>query len=254
MALYFYFSILPEALIASMLPPEDFCAYFAVGTKKRASGQAILFEVSSEFESDYFDLSNLEKRCAPHSDGTPKHSLYLCIYRVLEHLPLKALKNLYLVTRDARILQLQKTSQITSTMMKLHLYQELCPVSPLVASALDPREFCRFMTNPAQPIHVPKLFFSELRLGELGINPEAEGVRDLPYKALMHLRDCLKDIKSNPQKHTKTVDRIPPRSDLYRLVESGFYIGGQEEIYFYPFPSESELEDKYHAWWRSATL
>ena len=54
MAIYYYFSILPEALIASMLPPGDFCAYFAVGSEKRASGQAILFEVSPDIKSDYF--------------------------------------------------------------------------------------------------------------------------------------------------------------------------------------------------------
>ena len=52
MEIYYYFSIMPEALIASMLTPEEFCTYFAVGSEKRASGQAILFEVFPDFKID----------------------------------------------------------------------------------------------------------------------------------------------------------------------------------------------------------
>jgi hypothetical protein len=110
------------------------------------------------------------------------------------------------------------------------------------------------MTNSSRAIYVPKLFFAELRLGELAEKPETGSARDLPYHALMHLRDCLKTIKNNPEKHTKTVDRIPPPKFPYRMVETGFYIGDQKDIYYYPFPSEKELEEKYHVWWRSATL
>jgi len=254
MAIYYYFSILPEALIASMLPPEDFCVYFSVGSEKRASGQAILFEVSPDIKSDYFDLSEIEQRCLPHSDGTPKHSLYLSIYRVLEHLPLEAIKSLYLVTPDARVLELPKTETLPESPNPLHLYQELCPVQPRITSSLNPLEFCRFMTDPAHHIHVPKIFFAELRLGGLAANPLSGSARDLPYPALMHLRDCLKAIKMDPGKHTKTVDRIPPRKFPYRMVEAGFYLGDSHKIYYYPFPSEQELEDKYYVWWRSATL
>jgi len=254
MTIYYYFSIFPEALVASMLSPKEFCTYFAVGSEKRASGQAILFEVSPDFESSYFDLSDMETRCAPHKDGEPKHSLYLSIYRVLEHLPLKALKNLYLVTPDARVLELAKTDILPESAKKLHLYQELCPIQPRIASSLDPREFSAFMTDPSRAINVPKILFAELRLGELAKNPEHGSARDLPYSALMHLRDCLKTIKANPDKHTKTVDRIPSQKFPYRMVDAGFYLADAKEIYFYPFPTEKELEEKYHVWWRSATL
>jgi hypothetical protein len=254
MTIYYYFSILPEAFIASMLPPQEFCAYFAVGPEKRASGQAILFEVSPGFSSDYFDLSDMEKRCAPHPDGEPKHSLYISIYRVLEHMPLSALKSLYLVTPDARVLELPKIADIPASSQKLHLYQELCPVQPQVVSALDQKSFCRFITDSSRAIHVPKIFFAELRLGDLAEKPEKGSARDLPYHALMHLRDCLITIKNNPSKHTKTVDRIPPTKFPYRMVETGFYIGDQKDIFYYPFPSEKDLEEKYHVWWRSATL
>ena len=40
---YLYMTAFPEALVASMLPPEDFCKYLAVGTETRAHEYAILF-------------------------------------------------------------------------------------------------------------------------------------------------------------------------------------------------------------------
>ena len=40
---YLYFSVTPEALIASGLQPEEFGSYLAVGTQKRARGQAVFF-------------------------------------------------------------------------------------------------------------------------------------------------------------------------------------------------------------------
>ena len=41
MEIYLYLSIVPEALIASMLPPEEFGKYYAVGNKKRTRGGII---------------------------------------------------------------------------------------------------------------------------------------------------------------------------------------------------------------------
>jgi len=53
---YLYMTVFPEALIASMLPPEEFCKYLAVGTEKRAHEQAILFQISKNLKSDYFNI------------------------------------------------------------------------------------------------------------------------------------------------------------------------------------------------------
>ena len=79
-----YLSMIPEALVASMLSPEEFGRYLAVGSHKRSSGAAIYFEVDPDFSSDFFDMNIVAERCVAHDDGTPKHSLYLGIYRVLE--------------------------------------------------------------------------------------------------------------------------------------------------------------------------
>ena len=93
MKTYIYLSLIPEGLVASHLSPFEFGNYLAVGTKKRSRGQAIFFEIE-RFDSDFFQWDEIEQHCVPHSDGRAKRSAYLGIYRVLEHVPLDALKSL----------------------------------------------------------------------------------------------------------------------------------------------------------------
>jgi len=38
MTVHLYFSLIPEALIASMLPPEQFGQYYATGHKYKSKG------------------------------------------------------------------------------------------------------------------------------------------------------------------------------------------------------------------------
>ncbi len=106
--MYLYLSLIPEALIASMLAPEEFGSYLAVGTKKRTLGQAMFFTVEGLEGSEAFDLKEAQRRCVPHPSGEPKHSVYLSIYRVLERVPVAALRDLHMVTPDGRVLALAR--------------------------------------------------------------------------------------------------------------------------------------------------
>ena len=248
-----YLSLIPEALIASMLAPEEFGAYLAVGTRKRTLGQAMFFTVEGLKSSPAFDLEEARRRCVPHPGGEPKHSVYLAVYRVLEQIPPETLTRLYLVTPDGKVLALQP-SALPSFQRQYHLYQEICPVHPRIVSGLDPEAFTRHVTSPRSPIHLPRLCFVDLRLGELAGNPEKGSIRDLPYHAIEHLRDCLIQLKSNPEKSTKMVDRIHPQSFPYRAVETGVYLGGDKKLAFFPFPSIADLQSKYYDWWRSASI
>jgi len=252
MKTYLYLSLMPESLIASNLPPEEFGNYFAVGTKKRTRGQAMFFEVDPNFESEFFPLKDIEAKCIPHPDGTPKRSVYLSIYRVLEHLPLAQLKKLYLVTDDGRVLGLDKAQYIPSEEKELHLYQQLCPVTPRVASRLDAIDFCRFITDTNKNVSVPKLIFVELILDDLAKDPVHAKTNNIPYPNIDHLRDCLIGLQERRDKTTKTVIRYLQGDILYRTCKNGFFVGDQNEFYYYPFPSKEELEEKYHSWWRSA--
>ena len=250
MATYLYLCMTPESLVASMLPPEEFGTYLAVGTKKRTRGQAIFFELASGFTSDYFDLSNIDGRCVAHPDGEPKHSVYLAIYRVLEHVPPEALRNLYLVTAHGRVLQIAPAAGPPATTGRYHLYQELCPVHPLIASALGPQDFGRFITDRSRPIWVPRICFVELALGDLASDPAGGSARDLPYPHIDHLRNCLLELEDGKQ--AKTVDRIPQAFLLYRCVHNGLFVADQQAMRYYPYPQPQDMEDRYYEWWRCA--
>lgn len=254
MTVHLYLSLIPEALIASMLEPEVFGNYYAVGTKKKTSGQAIFFEVSSDFESGYFRIKEGLSRCVPHEDGSPKASIYISIYRVLEHVPVSSLGKLYLTTQDGRTLGLDARDEIPLMDEGLHLYKEIAPVSPLVASRLNPMEFFDLIVrNPTSLLTLPAIAFAELRLDQLAEDPEMGRVGDLPYSNVDHLREVLKDLKT---KHvaTKMVDRASPAGFAYRTVKNGFYIGNETGLIFYPMPSSNELRETNYRWWRSANM
>ena len=103
---YLYLSLIPEALIASQLPPEEFGAYFATGVFRRNCDQAVFFEIDPNFKSDYLPVDKIGELCKPHEDGKPHKSVYLSVYRVLEHIPMSAFRNLYVVTSDGKTLEL----------------------------------------------------------------------------------------------------------------------------------------------------
>lgn len=244
MSKYIYLTANPEALVASMLAPEEFGLYLSTGTKKRNKGQAIFFEVDLDQIKLKIDMESLNKRCVEKPDGKPKSSVYLSVYRVLENIPVNALKSLYLSTDHGCVLELKKAfhDKTKETEKDLHLYQELCPVTPLVASSLPPSAFVTRLTDGSTPIILPRLFFAELKLDELATNPLSGSAENLPYRNIAHLRDCLEIIRGEYEKHMKTVDRMFSGELLYRTIHSGFYVGSAGEIAFYPYPRMSELE------------
>jgi len=247
---YLYLSLIPESLVASMLPPEEFGAYLATGTQKRPHGQAMFFQVKQEFQDEFFDLASVDERCVAHPDGQPKHSVYLAIYRVLEHVAPAALESLYLASAHGQVLEIQAGDAPPGSSGKYHLYQELCPVHPMIASSVAPADFCRLITDPARPIHVPRICFVELDLADLAEDPAGGAATGLPYPNVEHLRNCLCELRPAGEKETKTVDRIGRRCLIYRSVESGFYVGDHEQVVCYPYPTREELESKYYQWWR----
>ena len=158
MTVYLYFSLIPEALIASNLPPEKFGQYYATGSGYKSKGQCLFFEVDPSFRCDYFDIQAAIDRCVPAADGTPKHSVYISVYRVLEHLPVSALNKLYLSTAYGHTLGLERGELAAETAPGLHLYQDLAPVNSLVVSNLEPTAFYESVTSkPSKYIRFPGL-------------------------------------------------------------------------------------------------
>ncbi len=253
MSTFIYLSINPEALIGSMLPPVEFGAYLATGTKKRNKGQAIFIEIDQEKIKNLIDLNYLNCRCIRKPDGSPKSSVYLSVYRVLESIPMKAFKSLYLTAENGVVLELKATKYDAEKEKKdgLFLYQELCPVTPQIASSLSPSEYAKAITDGSLHIMLPKLLFVDMKLGNLGKDILTGSIDYLPARHAEHLKDCIEILKIEEKKQMKTVQRTFSGSLLYRTINSGFYLGNKDEIIFYPFPSLEVLENNNYDFYRS---
>ncbi len=246
---YFYLVATPESFIVSHLAPRDFGNYLAVGTKKQTHGQAIFFEIDPErmpVNQDYLNL-----RMKAYEDSEPKRSVYLSIYRSFEKTPLDAFRDLYLVTDDGRVLEIEAKDWVGEQRPAIHLYQQLVPITTRVASKLGPVEFIRLLTDTTKPVSAPKVLLCDLLLNDLETDPHAP-IRDLPYPNPDHLRDCLIQLRESSARQTKTVLRYLVREISYRTIKTGFFVGDQQHYRFYPFPSMADLEGKYFTWWRSA--
>jgi hypothetical protein len=253
MTVHLYVSLLPEALIASMLSPEEFGVYYAVGSKKKARGQAMFFELDPNFRDDFFRVQEGIDRCVPHEDGKPKSSIYISVYRVLENISLEAIKKLYLVTRDGITLGLEPNAIPTETNGGLHLYQEIAPVHPLIVSSMPPVDFYEYIVKNPTLVTLPAIVFAELKLGELASDPEFGAVGALPYSNIDHLRECLMDLKTK-YINVKMVDRVHAPGLAYRTIASGIYFGKEEGMLYFPLPSNEDLREKYNNWRRSANM
>jgi hypothetical protein len=240
-----------EALVASHLDPEAFGRYMAVGTQKLNRGHVAFFEVDRNLGDGYFSSHDIDKRCEPHPDGSPKRSRYISVYRVLEHLSLAQLGKLYLTTIDGRVLAIEASAQgVANEEHGPNLYQELCPLTPMVVSALSPSVFCAFMTDPRNSISVPRIFFADLLLDR---DESGHLAGYLPYAEPMHILHCIQELALGVGKPTKTVTRDPHTHSFFRTIRRGFFVGDQQGMKFYPFPNLRQLEVEHAHWWRSAS-
>lgn len=252
MTVHLYLSLIPEALIASMLPPEEFGVYYTVGDSKKRRGQAMFIELDPDFRHDFFGIEQGIARCVPREDGTPKRSVYIATYRVLEHIPLTHVNSLYLVTRFGESILLKRSEDLPTKGEGLYMYQEIAPKFPLVVSKLPPLGMYNFLTqDPSSSIHIPAVCFVELRLGELAEDPEFGNIQNLPYDGVPHLRECLTDLDTKSI-NTKMVDRVHTVEYPYRMIDSGIYVGNTEELAFFALPPREQLRNEYYRWWRSA--
>lgn len=246
---YLYLSIMPETLVASMLSPEEFGTYLAVGSQRKIPRETMFFSLDPSFSSEFFDMSLIDKKCIPHKDGRPKKSLYISIYRVLEHIPLSAIKNLYLVTRDGRVLEIAPAPMPGNNSDAYHLYAELCPVAPLAMSALAPTEFCKSITSPAHPLHVPHICFMNMIIPDLSVDDTSMAVTSVHA----HIIETYKSMAASGKK-MKIVDRRYQVKGWNRGIKDGFFIGDKATILFFPLDPPEKMDAEHHEWWRSANL
>lgn len=241
-----------EALVASQLSAEEFGAYMAVGTQKKTFGNVVFFEVDPSLRTPELNLDQVEARCVPHQDGSPRRSKYMSLYRVMEHIPLSAYGKLHLTTRDGRVLSLE--GQDYHNHEENHgpyMYAELCPLTSRVVTRLGPAAFTQRITDLSNPISVPRIFFVD---NQVAVDSEGRLASYLPYRNPEHVVECLKEVEAHSEKIGKTVDRNPPLVAFYRTIGSGFYLGDAGGIKRYEYPDVATLEAEHHKWWRSASM
>ena len=253
MQTHLYLSLSPEALIASNLSPKEFGAYFATGSLRRNYSQAIFFELDKKFKSDYLPVGRLEELCKPHADGSPHKSVYLSVYRVLEHVPFSAVGNLYVVTSDGKSLKLSRGEFVPDRKIHPYMYQTLAPSRTRVVSILNPAQYACEITASDRLVRFDKIAFCDMKLGELEDDVYNGDISVLPYANQYHMRDCLIQVSQKGGKNSKVLLRTTSEFP-YRMIRSGFFIGGGGEMLFYPMPSVKELENEHYDWWRSASL
>ncbi|MEM0967359.1 MAG: hypothetical protein AAGJ81_14525 [Verrucomicrobiota bacterium] len=250
---HLYLSLVPEALIFSMLPPEKFGKYLAIGDEKASSSPALFLEVDLNTQIDGVDLDKGRSRCVAHPDGSSRRSAYVSIYDVFRRVPLQSFGKLHLATADGLVLSLDRREYQPGDTDRLFLYQEVCPVTPRVATSLSPLDFCRYVTDKDNPLYLPKIIFADLLIDGLEKDPTTGDAQNLPFKKVDHLRSCLKSVSERDGKKTKIVQRNDGFSDLFYSIDQGFFVGDQNDFAFYPMPSEDELSGEHNRWRISAS-
>ncbi len=255
---HLYLILFPnEALVASELPPTDFGRHYAIGSPRHFSGKVIFAEVDLAFRHPYFKIDAYLSQTTSGKPGVPKKTKFIKSYRVLEHVDFKALQDLYLVTVDGKVLPLQRSHHEKageSESPTIHIYQELCPLQPLVASNLDPIAFGRYMTTEAESKGAPRLFFTEFTVDVNDLLQREEPLlhSPLPNVHPAHLVASLKELAAKPQKRTKTISLKSIFDDVgYNRVGKGYWLVAGDAVVFYPMPAESDIEERYYDWWKS---
>ena len=209
---HLYMIVFPvNALVASQLNPAEFAEHYTTGSSKHFKGKVMFVEIDNQYRNMHFDIDHYLSLTVPHPDGTPKRTKFICSYAVLEHIDLKAMKNLYLVTTNGKALEIQsKPYTAINEPGLVRIYQEIEPLSNLVASTFDQREFGRYITSGTKSKGAPKVFFTQYEFDvDKFLSKDKEN--QIPYSPIpetnaSRLVDYLTELKSHPDKKTKTIN------------------------------------------------
>jgi hypothetical protein len=175
---------------------------------------------------------------------------------VLEHVDLKALKNLYLVTANGKSLEIApKPYTAINEPGLVRIYQEITPLTNLVASTLDQRSFGKYITSETKSKGAPKICFTQYDFNVAEFLEQNKN-REIMYSSIpeshpARLYDYLLELKAEPAKKTKTISLSSTLVEAsFSLIKHGFWLAASTELLFYPLPTRNELENKYYDWWR----
>jgi hypothetical protein len=245
-----------SALIGSQYTPEQLARHYTVGPTRHYRGKVIFAEVDLGFRDTYFRIDRAIADLTPHEDGRPKATKFISTYRVLEHIDLAALKNLYLTSEEGHCLEIEAQPYPGHEPTGENIYAEISPLRMLVLSKLDFVEFGKFITDPENSIGAPKFFYTQIDLNvaeflaEYELNPFMQ-----PPIANLHpsiLRDAVQELRTVGYKSNKGLSlRSNLDSFSYKQIRKGFMFASQRDQKFYPMPRLAEIEKRNLRFWRS---
>lgn len=246
-----------QALIASQLEPNEFARHYTVGSSRYYSGKLIFVEIDINFRNPYFQIDRILEQTKTHEDGSPKHTKFIAAYRTLEHLDFNAMLDLYAVNSNGVALKIQKAPYTAINEPGLiRIYQEMNPVTFLVASTYDQREFGRILTQPDYPKGCPKLMFTQI---ELPIEHFLKQIDENPFMAPpipgvhpLKLKSTITALKKKPEKAFKSISLASLLRDIPMIrLKHGFWFTSQDQMLFYPLPGIDELQQNHYDWLKS---
>jgi len=245
-----------QALVLSQLSPEDFARHYLIGSIRHYNGKLLFADIDMKFRHPFFRIEEYLQYLVPHADGSPKHTKFICSYRVLEHMDLDCINSLYLTTSQANVLELKPApyDKIHQTGF-LRTYAEIAPLSMLVMSPLGLPEFGKYITRPNNPKGSPKLCYTQI---DLNIDEFLAGFEKNPFMQapfpFLHpskLRDAILQMKIKPEKETKGLSLFCPLDQIsFKTIRHGFMFSSQEGYRFFPMPTLHEIEEKNFRFWQ----
>jgi hypothetical protein len=256
-AKHLYMIVYPiNALVSSQLKPEEFAQHYTVGSAKHFRGKVVFAELDIKFRNPYFDIEKYLTLTVPHPDGRPKKTKFISSYAVLEHVDLTALRNLYLVTSNGKCLELSSAPYMATNEPGLvRIYQEITPLTNLIASTLDQRSFGKYITSETKSKGAPKICFTQYEFNVAEFL-EKNRNREMMYSPIPEnnpalLYEYLVELQTNPTKKVKTISLNSTLTEAsYGMIRHGFWFASGQDLLFYPMPSREELANKHYEWWR----
>ncbi len=245
-----------SALIASQYDPEMFARHYTSGSSRHYSGKVVFAEVDVNYRNAFLDIENVLKDLVPHPDGRPKATKFIACYRVLEHVDLAAIGQLYISTEEGHCIGLTRGEYDVAHAEAVRIYAEISPMRMLVMSKLDPPDFGSYITDPGNHKSAPKQFYTQFNVD---IPEFLEDFEKNPFKpspvVSLHpstIRDAYSELMSNPQKSSKGLALDSNLDDIsYRLLKHGFTFATKGESIFYPLPHPRIIEARNLKFWRT---
>lgn len=245
-----------QALVASQLGPQAFARHYLYGSVRHYHGKMLYAEIDIDFRHPYFNIEECLSRMVPHEDGSPKHTKFICSYRVMEHMDFSAIKKLYISTSEAHVLELSPKPYDTQHQPGLlRTFAEIAPLSMLVLTTLTMPDFGRYITAPGNPKGCPKLFFTQIELNadEFLQSFEKNPFMQAPF-AFLHpskLRDAILEFKVKPKKDVKGLALFAPMDQIsYRMIRHGFMFASNDQNLYFPMPTSQEIEVNNFRFWQ----